>query len=486
MTRPRYSPAVGIVVAAQAAVLLAMSPFYGPHRDELYFVSAGQRLAWGYPDQPVLTPFLARVATEIAPYNLVVLRLWSLLAMVGLVLLAAEFARLAGGGRTAQVLTAGLVAVGVVTMTFGHWHSTATFDALAWTAILVLVARALIADGGRQRGLFWLAAGIVAGIGLENKHSVVFLLGAILFGIALVPATRRNLTTPWPWLAGLTALVLWTPNLLWQLEHDWPVLDLSEDIREEYGGLTGRIGYVTQALILLSPVITPIWIIGLVALFRRREWALVRPVAVAFVLVAGFFLVAGGKGYYLAGLFPPLVAAGSVVVAERLRPRTVGLLGAGLALLTIPAWPINLPVLPAKTYAGSFYTAAGEDQLETIGWPQYAAQVRAVVDDLTPAQRRTAVVFTTNYGEAGALEWYGAGVPVHSGHNGWRFWEQPPKDATPIVVVGFEAPDRFFDGCRQVASLHNREGADNEENGAPIHVCDTPTRPWSQLWHYSA
>ncbi|MER6941195.1 glycosyltransferase family 39 protein, partial [Nocardioides sp. NPDC000441] len=323
MTRPRYSPAVGIVVATQAAVLLAMSPFYGPHRDELYFVSAGQRLAWGYPDQPVLTPFLARVATEIAPYNLVVLRLWSLLAMVGLVLLAAEFTRLLNGGRTAQVLTAGLVAVGVVTMTFGHWHSTATFDALAWTAILVLVARALTADGGRQRGLFWLAAGIVAGIGLENKHSVVFLLGAILLGIALVPATRRNLTTPWPWLAGIIALALWTPNLLWQLEHDWPVLDLSEDIREEYGGLSGRIGYVTQALILLSPVITPIWIIGLVALFRRREWALFRPVAVAFVLVAGFFLVAGGKGYYLAGLFPPLVAAGSVVVAERLRPRTV-------------------------------------------------------------------------------------------------------------------------------------------------------------------
>ncbi|GGR54519.1 hypothetical protein GCM10010197_21260 [Nocardioides luteus] len=473
----------------QVVVLLVLAPRYGPHRDELYFVSAGQRLAWGYPDQPPLVALLARVSTEIAAYDLVVLRLWSILAMAALVLLAVEFARLLGGGRAAQLMTAVLVAVGVMTMTLGHWLVTATFDTLAWTAILVLVAHALTATGWRRSAAFWLAAGVVAGVGLENKHAVAFLLGGIVVGIALAPATRRVLLTPWPWLAGLTALALWLPNLLWQAAHGWPVLDLSGDIREEYGGFGGRAGYVVQLLILLSPVITPVWAVGLVALLRRPAWARVRPVGFAFVVVATFFLVAGGKGYYLAGLLPPLVAAGAVVVAERapaIRWLSVRWLTVAMVLLTIPAWPINLPVLPAATYTSSFYAAAGDDQAATIGWPEYVAQVQAVIDGLPAEQRRTAVVFTTNYGQAGALEWYGVGVPVHSGHNGWRFWEQPPADASPVVLVGFERPDGFFRGCREMTRLRNRAGAENEEARAPVHVCEKASVPWSRLWHYDA
>ena len=154
-----------MVVAVQAAVLLAMAPFYGPHRDELYFVSAGQRLAWGYPDQPSFTPLLARLATEVAPHHLVVLRLPPVLAVVGIVLLAVQFARLLGAARGGQVLTAAVVAASAVVMTLGHLLSTATFDTLAWTAVLVLATQAVL----DRRPRLWLAAGVVAGVGLNNK-----------------------------------------------------------------------------------------------------------------------------------------------------------------------------------------------------------------------------------------------------------------------------------------------------------------------------
>ena len=120
---------VGVVVAVQAAVLLALASRYGPHRDELYFVSAGQRLDWGYPDQPSFTPFLARLATEVAPHHLLVLRVPSILAVVGIVLLAVQFARLLAAGRAAQVLTAVVVAPSAVLMIGGHLLSTATFEA---------------------------------------------------------------------------------------------------------------------------------------------------------------------------------------------------------------------------------------------------------------------------------------------------------------------------------------------------------------------
>lgn len=465
-----------MVVLALAAVLLATANRYGPHRDELYFASAGQRLAWGYPDQPALTPLLARLASVVAPHDLVVLRLPSVVGVCVLVVLSAAFARLLGGGRAAQALTAATVAASVLTITLGHRLSTATFDTLAWTAILLLVARALVEDRPR----LWLAAGLVAGVGLNNKHAVAFLLLGILVGVLTVREARSQLRTPYPWLAGLLALLMWLPNLAWQAQHDWPVLALSDDIAAEYGGLGGRIGFVAQALVMFSPVIAVVWIYGLVQLLRRPAWVRVRPVAVAFLAVTAFFLVAGGKGYYVGGAIPPLVAAGCTALAERWPARRLATAGVALALSAMVAWPAMLPVLPVRTYAASFYPLIDADQPETIGWPELVDAVRTTLDALPPDQRRSAVVFTGNYGEAGALEWYDGGQPVHSGHNGWAQWGPPPPGAAPVVVLGVGREE--FTGCRPGPVVRNRAGADNDEDGTRVWVCAGPRGPWASVW----
>jgi hypothetical protein len=463
-----------------------MSPFYGPHRDELYFASAGQRLAWGYPDQPSFTPALARLASEIAPHSLVVLRLPSLLAAAALVLLAVQLSRLLGGGRSAQALTAVVVAASAVVMTLGHLLSTATFDTLAWTAVLLLVAQALVDDRPR----LWLAAGLVAGIALNNKHSVAFLLAALLIAVAVDPLARPVLRTRWPWLGGLLALALWAPNLAWQARHDWPVFAFSADIADEYGGVGGRLEMIAEAVLMFSPLIFVVWLTGLVKLFRHREWVRARPVATAFLVVTAIFLLTVGKGYYVAGAIVPLIAAGCTWVVRSRSTRQIVGVGAVLALSAAVAWPALVPVLPVRTYANSFYASLEEDQLETIGWPEYADQVRDIIDALPAAQRRTAVVFTGNYGEAGAFEWYGVGAPVYSGHNGWRNWGPPPDEAGPVVVVLYRDPAVDFTGCQQVATLHNDLGIDNEEEGHGVWVCDGPIGSWSSRWaelsHYDA
>lgn len=481
-TRPAYARReVGIVVAVQAAVLLAMSPFYGPHRDELYFVSAGQRLDWGYPDQPSLTPLLARISTEIAPHSLVVLRLWSVLAVVGTVLLAVQFSRLLGGARKAQVLTAVCVASGAVVMTVGHRLSTATFDNLAWTAVLLLVTQALVDDRPR----LWLVAGVVAGVGLNNKHAVAFLLLAILVALVLDRHSRHALRTPWPWIAGFYAALLWAPNLVWQWRHDWPVLDLSADIADEYGGIGGRLGMLGEAFSMYSPFIGVLWVIGTVQLMRRDDWRAARLPAYVLLVVTATFLVTGGKGYYLAGAIVPLVAAGSTWLAQRLSLSRVRVAAAALAATAMVAWPALVPVLPVQAFADSFYTGLNDDQVETIGWEDYAAQVRAVVAQTSPR----AVVFTGNYGEAGAFEWYGVDAAVYSGHNGWRFFGRPADDGRPVVVVGLDPRDDFL-GCELSTSLGSDVDVDNEENGSPVWTCDGPVGGWDaayeRLVHYDA
>ena len=157
-----------------------------------------------------------------------------------------------------------------------------------------------------------------------------------------------------------------------------------------------------------------------------------------------------------------------------------------LAGSAMVAWPALVPVLPTQTYADSFYPSFDDDQPEMIGWPQYAAQVRAVVADLPDGT----VVFTGNYGEAGAFEWYGVGAPVYSGHNGWRNWGPPPDGTGPVVVVFYVDPALDFTGCERATTLHNDVGIDNEEEGQGVWVCDGPIGSWSSRWstlsHYDA
>ncbi|HJY43652.1 MAG TPA: glycosyltransferase family 39 protein [Propionibacteriaceae bacterium] len=477
--RPRFAVwEIGAVAAALAVLLLMMINRYGPHRDELYFVAAGQRLAWGYPDQPVFTPLLARLATELAPHNLLVLRLPSLMAMALLVICAAAFARLLGGGRAAQVLTASTIAASVITVTLGHRLSTATFDTLAWTAVLLVVGHALHDDRPR----LWLIAGLLAGLGLNNKTAVVVLLFAILLGLLLVRECRAQLRTPYPWLGGVIAILLWLPNLGWQFMNDWPVLGLGADIAEEFGGVAGRLGLLLQALAMFSPLIAVVWIYGLVRLFREPGWVRLRPIGVAFLVAAVVFVIAGGKGYYLAGAIVPLVAAGCTALAARWSGRRLVAAGVVLVMSAAVAWPAFVPVLPVRTYAASFYPALDSDQLETIGWPEYANTVRATVDSLPADQRASAVVFTRNYGEAGALDWYGLGRPVFSGHNAFGDWGPPPEGARPVIVVGLADPAANFTDCHVAAMINNDAHADNEERGRPIWVCSAPQGSWAEQW----
>ena len=477
--RPRFAVwEIGAVVAALATLLLIMINRYGPHRDELYFVSAGQRMAWGYPDQPLFTPLLARLATELAPHNLLALRLPSLIAVVLLVICAAAFARLLGGGRAAQLLTASTVAASVITVTLGHRLSTATFDTLAWTAVLLVVGHALRDDRPR----LWLLAGLLAGLGLNNKTAVVVLLFAIFLGVLLVPVCRIQLRMAYPWLGGLIAILLGLPNLVWQVNNGWPVLALGADIAEEYGGLGGRLGLLAQAAAMFSPVIAVVWVYGLVRLLREPAWAKLRPIGVAFVVATAVFLIAGGKGYYLAGAIVPLVAAGCTALAARWSVRRLVIAGVVLAVSAAVAWPAFVPVLPVRTYAASFYPALDSDQLETIGWPEFAGSVRATVDSLPAEQQATAVVFTRNYGEAGALEWYGLGRLVFSGHNAFGAWGPPPEGARPVIVIGLADPATSFTDCRVAAMINNAADADNEERGRPIWVCSAPQGGWAEQW----
>ena len=473
----RLSRTTYAVAAAPVVLLLALSGRYGPHRDELYFVAAGHHPQWGYPDQPPLTPLVAGLADTLAPGSLLALRLLSALVVGVVVLVTADLARALGGGRGAELLAAVATATGAGLLAVGHMLSTATTDLLVWTVVVRLVVSTLQHDRPRQ----WLVVGLVLGIGLQNKHLVGFLAVGLVAGVVLTPGLRHHLRSPWAWGGAAVAVLLWLPNLVWQARHGWPQAELAADIRDEYGTVGGIAELVLLQAVMINPLGAVLAAVGGVAGWRRPEWRWFRPVPVAYLLLLGVFVLTGGKNYYLLGLLPPLAAAGAVVLERRWSARGVGVFTAAVAVTALFPLPALLPVLPASTLDASFYPALNEDQLETIGWPSVVRTVRGVVDSLPAAERGSAVVVTQNYGEAGALRWYGVEAPVYGTHNGFADWGPPPEGSGPVVWVGFEAPDpAALTGCVRAARLGT--GVDNEEDGNGVWVCDGPTRSWASAW----
>lgn len=475
-------PVVAVAVVV-GGLLLATSGRYGWHRDELYFVAAGRRLAWGYPDQGPLVPLLARAADVLAPGSLTAYRLPAVLAAVGVVMLSALLARDLGGRAVAQVLTAVVVGGGAITLALGHLFVTASIDVLIWTATVWLTVRVL--RTGQER--WWLAVGAVVGVGLLNKTLPVVLVVGLLVGALLTPAVRPRLRSGWLWAGAAVALACWAPNVAWQAAHGWPQAELASQIRAEYGTADERIGFAVLQLAMFGPAGLVLWVTGLVASLRspRREW---QPVlAWAWITVLAVFVVTAGQGYYPAAVYPPLIAAGAVVFQDRWPSRRAGAaLVAAAVILTLPPLPSALPVLPAATLAGSPLAGLGENQFETVGWPEFVAQVAAAHGTVPAADRASAVVFTSNYGEAGAVELLGPahGLPAaYSGHNAYAAWGPPPATARYAVVVSPGDPPEVFEGCVRRGAVRNAEGVPNEESTeAVIHVCPAPVAGWAAAW----
>lgn len=472
------------VAGAVAALLVATSGRYGHHRDELYFLVAGRHPDWGYPDQPPLTPMIARLMDAVAPGSLVALRLPSALAAAAVVLVTGLIARELGGGRRAQLIAAACAAVSAVVLVTGHFVSTTTYDVLFSTLLCWLLARAVRTG---TDGLL-VPAGLVLGLGLLNKTLIGLLAAALLVGLLAV-GPRELLRSPWLGGGALVALVLGGPYVVWQALNGWPQLEMSRAIVAE-GDQGGRLGFVPFQLLLVSPVLVPVWVAGLVRLLRAPQARPFRFLGVGYLVLAGLFLLTGGKAYYLAGAYPALLASGGIAadgwLAGGARQLRRGLLIAAVALSAVVGAVVGLAVLPPRALGPVL--AVNPDAGEQLAWPRFADTVAGVWDGLSPSEQGLAVIVTANYGEAGALERYGParGLPLpYSGHNGFARWRVPAGAAGPVVVVGYRNPavlGRFFASCQQRATVDNGLDLDTEEQGMPVWVCGAPVKPWAQLW----
>ncbi len=470
-----WGPVLG-VAAATTAVLVAVAPRYGWHRDELYFLEAGKHLAWGYIDQPPFVPALARLADIVAPGNLRVLRLLPALTTALTVVLGALIVRELGGKRRAQIGGAAAVAAGGFALGVGHLLSTAVFDLTAWMALLWIAARLLRTNDPR----LWVAFGAVAGVSMLNKNLLPLLGAALLCGLV---AERRwqLLATPWLALGVALAALLAAPNLLWQAQHDWPQVEMARVLSRRLAG-ENRTTLLPLQLLFVGPALIPLLWGGARWLARDDEARPFRALLWAWPagLVTAF--ATAGRPYYVLPLTMVVMLAG-VVAMER--SDRIGRLSGYVVPNALFSAAFALPLLPLSA---TKVTAEINDAVaETVGWPELAAQVARVVEELPPAQRRTAVILTRSYGEAGALDRFGPAFDlpeVYSPHNSYADFRQPTDDGATVVALRFSASylGEFFSRCDEVAAVDNGYDIATEVQGTPIVVCRGLRDSWPDTW----
>ncbi len=488
-------PSIWLAVACLVLHALA-NGHYGFFRDELYFIVCGLRPDWGYVDQPPLIPLLAAGAHALSGDNVWLFRLWPALAMSATVAAAAEFARAVGGGRFAQGLAGLCVLLGPIFLLQGVLFYTDMFQALTWLGLAWILLR--LERTGDER--WWLAFGAVAGLSLQSKYLVAFFIAALMIGLLATPQ-RRSLLRPWIWLGGLLAAAIILPNLLWQQTHGWPFIELGRAGAAGKNTVLSPAGFLWQQVLYVGPLAAPVWIAGLWAGVARPPVKTARTLVIAWVILAAVFDAIHGKAYYLAPIYPALLALGAGRIEAWVKRAWAR--GAVLALVAaagVLTAPLTLPILPVQTFvryqqALGFMPSVGEnDRLgvlpqyyaDMFGWPQMARQVAAVYWALPPQDRARAVFFGENYGEAAAIDLFGARLglpPAISGHNQYFLWGPRGHDGGVVIIIGGDPAHyaALFRSFTVVGRIETPYAMPNETD-QPIYVLRGMKTPLAAFW----
>jgi 4-amino-4-deoxy-L-arabinose transferase-like glycosyltransferase len=467
MSRFAWRPVAAITLAT-AAVLAVTVNQYGLHRDELYFLVLSHHPAWGYVDQPPLTPMLIRLSTELfgdAPWAV---RLPAIVFGPLAIPVFALLARELGGGRAAQVLAAagGFCAFVLVS---GHIILTTTVDIPVSGLVLLFAIKAL-----RDDGRWWIAVGVVTGLSLYNKQLTPLLLLGIAAGL-LIAGPRRVLFSPWLWTGVAVAVIVGLPNVLYQLTHGFPQLDMASALSEDKGG-DNRILFFPLQILLLGVTLLPMMVAGFITLLRDRQ---LRSLAWAYVVVAAFVFAGGSAPYYTFGLVMPLFAAGCVATARWAGGRRWrwALVVPAVVVSELLGAVVALPLVPVEVLKDTPIGAINQTARDQIGWPSYVRQIEA-------ARPPGAPIIANNYGEYGALDYHGV-RGIYSGHNQLRYYGEPPATANVVEAIGFDDATElrhYFGSCVDSGRLDSGTGVDNEEQGRTIWVCRDPVVPWPSMW----
>jgi hypothetical protein len=452
---------VALIAGLRLLLHLVTANRYGVFRDEMYYLDCAQHLDWGYVDQPPMIAVIAWLTRHLFGTSMLAIRLLPAAAGAATVALAGYIAHQFGGRRYAMGLSALATALSGVFVINGHLLTMNVFEPLIWMGCAAIIIR--IIQTGDQK--LWLWFGLLAGIGLETKYSVAVYGLGIMVGVVLTPE-RKALAHKWIWLAGLLAFLIFLPNLLWNIHHQWPFVQLMHNIKMDGRDVVrSPLAFMLEQALMVNPFALPLWIAGLAWLFFGRDGRRYRLLGWAYVIEVGVWMALGGKDYYAAPAYPILFAAGGIAVEQWIeRTRRAWLkptFVVAFLALSLPFLPIIAPVLPVEEYVryqkaihfspplsehGHAASPLPQYYSDELGWESLVAEIARAYHSLPPEVQAKTAIRVDNFGEAGAVDLFGPkyGLPqAISGHQNYWLWG--PRDYTgeSMLLIGEGRPEHL-------------------------------------------
>src|SRR5881409_2016756 len=452
-------------------VLLAVANFllhlyfnnrYGYFRDEFDYMSCGDHLAWGYVDQPPLIPFLIHICRALLGDSLRSIRFIPALASSLLIVQTAAIARELGGRRYALLLSAVCVLIAPQYLSNGSLLGTNCLEPNSWMGCAYFAILAIQRNGPR----YWLWFGVLAGLGLEEKYSIALFGLGIVVGL-LLTEQRRVFLNKWIWLGGLAALLIFLPNVLWNIKYDWPFIQLIRGIRAEGRDVVlGPFSYFFQQTLLVNPLTAPIWLAGLFALLFSMRLKPYRALGWCYLVCYTVFFMLHGKNYYLAPVVVPVLSPDGFLAYTKYLPFKLPVMEHAHARAALPQW-----------YSDQF------------GWKEIVDETAVAWNRIPAAERQGCGIFAQDYGQAGAIDFFGrrAGLPpALSGHQTYFLWGPRGYSGNCMIVLDDrrEVLERLWEHVEYVGT-----SADNPyalEKQIDVFLCKgakfgTLTQLWPKL-----
>ena len=473
---------------------------YGYFRDELYFLACADHLAWGYPDHAPLSIFLAWFSRAIFGDALYAIHLFPAIAGALKIIITGLIVRELGGRHIAMLLACLCVLVAPIYLGIDLLLSMNVYEPIFWMGGVLSYIWVIKRDDPR----YWLMFGAFAGLGLMNKHSMVFFGIAFVVGLAAT-RDRKFLVNRYFWMGGLIAFLLFLPNLIWQYENDWATLELLRNVKASGKNVVvGPLEFFWQQIFILLPFTAPVWLGGLWYLLTDRKGKRFRLLGITYLITLALMIFLEAKNYYLAPIYPMLFAAGGVFwedVASRFRLGRPGVY-AYVVLVTIVGLiflPLAVPILPVEKFIAyqsgigitTPKTEVGFDSVlpqhfaDRFGWEEMAAKTADVYYSLPPEEREKAAILGDNYGDAGAIDFFGKkyGLPrAISGHQSYFVWGPRDYDGSVIIILGGEKEDAEENcGSVEERDLVGHTYAMSYER-FHILVCRDRKEPLSEFW----
>jgi hypothetical protein len=472
---------------------------YGIFRDELYYIACSKHLAWGYVDEPPFAPLMLFLIRHTLGESLLAIRLLPAACNALVVLLAGLMTRQLGAGRFGQALAALAVAVGGLFLGVSRNYSMNCFDHLFWALAIYVLIRLLQEDRPR----LWLLFGLIAGVGLMNKYSMGFLGIGLIVGLLLTPA-RQYFRSKWLWLGGALATLIFLPHIFWEIHNGFPTAEFIHNATFHKNLPLSPPAFLLDVSLELSPLTIPLWLTGLYFYFFSREGKPYRVLGWIFLTFLAVLLSTNAKPYYFAPAFPMMYAGGAVVLEALARRRAWGWLKpaypALLVLFGLVFLPYALPVLPVETFLKyedflGLHPGSGErgpsgklpqSYADMFGWENQVATVAKVYNSLTPEGKARTLIYCSNYGEAGAIDYFGKkyGLPnASSGHNNYWLWGPQNPNADMVITVGESREDveQSFRDVQLAATVVSPLARPFETN-LPIYIGRGPKMPLKEIW----